>query len=51
MMVTRVISYYLRMFVCGGITLGYHVSLMRRKPDLMREGEEAEHREEPTHSE
>ncbi len=51
MMVTRVISYYLRMFVCGGITLGYHVSLMRRKPDVMREEEEAEHREEPTHSE
>ncbi len=42
MMVTRFISYYLRMIVCGIITLGYHVHLVRKigKENFSRENEE-----------
>lgn len=32
MMVSRVISYYLRMILCGVYTLVYHVCVMRRNP-------------------
>lgn len=46
MMVTRFISYYLRMIVCGVLTLAYHVHLVRKMGGTPRKEAPEEDREE-----